>query len=327
MNRVHFWRRSAWYDFKQTSCEKHFAGGSQRRAKVAHIMFEGVKQLRESRLLSTIYHEARLRRACASDTTPILVYQMGKVGSSSIVDSLKAMKLDRPIFHMHFLNPENIQRAERMLREIYGGRYNVNRWALYESRFVIRHFLQRPNRGLKIVSLVREPVARNVSSFFQNIDKFIPDCAARYDTGQIGVAEIARHYLRDFHEHSYPLTWFDDEMKSVFEIDVYSLEDMRHRDRRTFVYRRNSVELLVLRTEDIYDVAQQALQEFLEVAEFSLRNANVAHDKNYDRAYRDFREKLRLPDEYLTQMYESKFARHFYSAPEIEKFYSHWSRR
>ena len=294
---------------------------------VARIVFEGAKRLRESSLFSTIYHETRLRLESTGRASPILVYQMGKVGSSSIVDSLKAKKLDRPIFHMHFLSPETIQRAERVLREIYGGRHNVNRWALYESRFVSKHVLQWPSKELKIVSLVREPVARNISSFFQNLDKFIPDCAALYDAGRIGIADITRHYLQDFHEHTYPLTWFDEEMKTVFGIDVFSTEDMLYQDHRIYVYRRHLVELLVLRAEDIDNVARQALRDFLKIDDITLKSANVARGKDYSRVYRDFRDNLKLPDEYLAQMYESKYVRHFYSAQEIERFYSCWSGR
>lgn len=293
---------------------------------IARIVSESANRLRQNRLLSTIYHEARLRRAITSRASPVLIHQMGKVGSSSIFDSLKATKLDRPLFHIHFLNPESIQRAENMLWKFFGRQGSVNRWALYESRFVLKHFLQRPIDELKIISLVREPVSRNVSSFFSNLDIFIPDCAAQFEDGQIDVADITRHYLQDFHEHTHPLDWFDREMKSVFGIDVFSNEDLIHRNRGIFVYKRDRVELLVLRVEDIDDVAPQALQEFLKIDGVSLKVANDARGKDYDRVYRAFKDQLKLPDEYLAQMYESKYARTFYSAREIDRFRSYWSR-
>jgi hypothetical protein len=293
---------------------------------IPRFLLQGAERLSKNRLLSTIYHEARLRRVNSSDGNPILIYQMGKVGSSSIFDSLKGLKLDRPIFHVHHLNPDSIQRGEMLLREVFGSHYSVNRFCLYEGRFVINHVLQRPGKKLKIISLVRDPVARNLSSFFHNLDIFIPNCIPAYRAGQIGVPEITRHYLQRFHEHTYPLSWFDDEMKYIFGIDVFSAEDLRSRDERVFVYRRDFLELLVLRTEDIDNLAQQALQQFLEVDDFKLKHANVAEDKEYSRVYRDFRDHVKLPEEYLMRMYESKYAKQFYSPQEIQRFYAYWSR-
>ena len=287
-------------------------------------MFDGMKRLRESKLISTIYHEARLRRAKAIRSRPILIYQMGKVGSSTIVNSLASMKLDLPVFHMHFLNPTNIRLAEQKLREFYGNYHNVNRWALYESRFVLKHLLNQPQLELRIVSLVREPIARNVSSFFQNIDKFVPDYARLYDLGEIKTTDMASFYLRDFHEHTFPITWFDEEMKSVFGIDVFSTADLVYRTDRLFVYRRGSVELLVLRMEDISEVAPQALQRFLGIEGFKLKNSNVAGGKDYSNIYRRFSEEVKFPRDYLEQMYESKYMKHFYNPHEIEVAYSRW---
>jgi hypothetical protein len=292
---------------------------------LARVVTGGFNKLRRNKLVSSIYHEARLRLANKGNQEPILIYQMGKVGSSSILDSLRAAKLDRPIFHIHFLNPQNIQRAEDILLRSFGRHGSVNRWGIYESRFVTRHFLHRQNARLKIISLVREPVARNVSSFFANVDMFVPDCAVRYEAGEIGIAELTQHYLRDFHEHNHPLDWFDDEMKAVFGIDVFSSEDLEYRDHGTFVYKRGEVQLLVLRLEDMDTVAPLALQRYLAVDGIALTKANQAHDKDYDRAYRDFRKKLELPADYLAKMYESKFANFFYSGPELERFRSYWS--
>jgi hypothetical protein len=251
---------------------------------------------------------------------------MGKVGSSSILDSIKALKLDRPIFHMHHFHPNSIHIREMMLREVFGSHESVNRFGIYEANFVMKHVLQRPYKKLTIISLVRDPVARNLSSFFTNHDIFIPDCIQLYRAGRIGVPEITRQYLEKFHEHTYPLSWFDDEMKRVFGIDVFSDEDLHSRDERVFVYRRDLLELLVLRTEDIDDVAQQALQEFLGLEDLELKHANVAADKEYSRVYRDFRNHVKLPEEYLTRMYDSKYAKLFYSPEEIQRFYAYWSR-
>jgi hypothetical protein len=294
---------------------------------VVRIVSKGADLLRHNRLLSTIYHELRLRYSSLGRGSPILVYQMGKVGSSSIFDSIKSAGVYRPLFHIHFLNLSSIQNAEERLRKHFGNRGSVNRWALYESRFVLRRFLQRPVKNLKLVSLVREPVARNISSFFSNLDLFIPDFIGRFTRGDIGIPDITRHYLQDFHEHTYPLTWFDNEVKDVFGIDVFSNENLIQQSRGLFSYKRGNVDLLVLRVDDIDEVAVPALQDFLGIELNSLVVANEAEGQEYDRAYREFKKELKLPEQYLSAMYQSKLVTRFYSDTEIDRFRRNWSRR
>jgi hypothetical protein len=282
------------------------------------------RRLGEIGLLSRIYHATRLRRSKTKSGKPILVYQMGKVGSSSIVDSLKASSVDQPVYHVHFLDADNIQKADEMLHRLYGSRVNVNRWCLYESRFVLKHFLRQKSRNLKIISLVREPIARNISSFFHNIDTFIPDCAALYERHEITIAEIMRVFLQRFHEHTFPLTWFDDEMKKVFGIDVFAADVCISMDRRVFAYRQGDLNLLIMKTEDLDNVAPKALEEFLQIKGFRLKLSNLSKEKNYNRAYGDFIRSVKLPKEYVTTTYASKYMTYFYTPQEIERFRARW---
>jgi hypothetical protein len=170
-------------------------------------------------------------------------------------------------------------------------------------------------------------VARNLSSFFHNIDKLIPNCAALYQARRIDMSEITQCYFQKFHEHSYPLTWFDDEMKKVFGIDVFSANVSPSQDHRVFVYKREDLDLLVMRTEDIDYVARDAVQEFLEIKDFRLKQSNLSREKQYSQVYDDFTKSVKFPEEYLAKMYESNYVTYFYGLEEIERFRVRWSRR
>jgi hypothetical protein len=141
--------------------------------------------------------------------------------------------------------------------------------------------------------------------------------------GRISVQDITEQYLEKFHEHELPLTWFDEEMKSVFGIDVYSAKSVSSTE-RVYMYRHGNVELLVMRMEDINDVAENTVRRFLHVNEFRLEQANVGSKKTYARVYADFRKRIRLPESYLSKMYDSRYVRHFYSSEEIESFRRRW---
>jgi hypothetical protein len=154
---------------------------------------------------------------------------------------------------------------------------------------------------------------------------FIPGCAALYDDGRIGLKDIRQTFLEKFHEHQMPLTWFDEEIKKVFGIDVFSA-DVSVLQEHAFAYRQGNLDLLVLKTEHINTVAQAALQRFLHLENFSLKQSNVSSEKDYSRLYADFVRSVDLPQEYLVTMYESKYVRYFYTPDEIGRFRARWSR-
>ena len=44
---------------------------------------------------------------------PILIYQMGKVGSATVHETLLHANLPHPIYHIHFLSYDGIKNAEK----------------------------------------------------------------------------------------------------------------------------------------------------------------------------------------------------------------------
>ena len=133
---------------------------------------------------------------------PIVVYQMGKVGSSSVTESLKLAGVNH-VFHVHRMNPDNIQRVrkeyldnnQRPLDEKVGER-------------LCRSIVER-RRKAKFITLVREPISRNISAFFQNFMRFT---GAEYDDADYTIEELVEIFIRDY-KHSVPSTWFDVDMK------------------------------------------------------------------------------------------------------------------
>jgi hypothetical protein len=104
----------------------------------------------------------------------IIVYQMGKVGSSAILKSLQSLNLSKPIFHVHYLTHDAIDGIERK----YANLSKPIPKHICTSRILlndIKKSVDGINKKLKIVTLVREPVARNISAFFQNIDLLFQD--------------------------------------------------------------------------------------------------------------------------------------------------------
>ncbi len=246
--------------------------------------------------------------------TPIVIYQMGKVGSSSVTESLQLAGVNL-VFHVHRMNPDNIQRVrkeyldhnQRPLNEKVGER-------LYRS-------IVERRRKAKFITLVREPIGRNISAFFQNLRRF---SGAECGDADYTVEELVDIFIRDY-QHAVPLTWFDVEMKQTLQIDVY--EYPFSKEKGYLSIKRGNFELLILKLELDDSTKEKAIAEFLGWKNFRLITSNVARDKKYSETYSDFLRKIKLPKSYVEIMCNSAYTRHFYSDAEIEQIRSKWLKR
>ena len=116
----------------------------------------------------------------------LFIYQMGSVGSRTILNSLRASGFNGLIYHNHFLTEDGLDSLQELEKEAYGdwSKYpaNIKRHIL-QSRFVMRQIRDGYLKGrkLKVVTLVREPVARNISRFFQGYKFRLPDFKHEHD--------------------------------------------------------------------------------------------------------------------------------------------------
>ncbi len=257
---------------------------------------------------------------------PIIVYQMGKVGSASIQHSLiatfKTMGVKVPVHHIHNLN--NLEAMEKVLLQS-NTRHNpeVTLMGIRLGLELKKQMNENPNKKWNLISLVRDPVARNVSDFFHGLQEIVPDCERLYHTGQLSIKEVQDSFLNKFDHHITPKVWFDTQMKTVFKIDVYARPFPTHKGFEIYEDGKNT-RLLLIRLEDINRIARQAMTEFLHIKDFNLIQSNVGAEKQYASLYKDFKN-LPLPETYLAEIYGTKFAKHFYTDREIENFHRKWS--
>jgi len=104
---------------------------------------------------------------------PILIYQMGKVGSATILKSLSNYKLDRSVYHVHNLDHSL---AEKQLSWAIATTGTNRRYDnLWNSLFLSLSVKRPRSEKWPVITLVREPVGRNISFFFQVMDRLYPD--------------------------------------------------------------------------------------------------------------------------------------------------------
>lgn len=253
---------------------------------------------------------------------PIIIYQMGKVGSRTVYETLFDLKLGVPIYHCHVLNDLD-SLAEGIKKQVVNPETTLE--VIEQGRELRQLIDDIPDQWWNIISLVRDPVAQDISSFFQGIEQVIPDIQSKLQNNAIDIGEICTAFLEKWPHHHAAEQWFDAQLTPVFNIDVFSQTFPIEKGYDIFEIRRFS--LLVIRLEDLDACMRPALKEFLGISDFKIIKSNTAGGKWYRHLYKYFISRVALPEDYLNMMYSSKFSTHFYTPKELQKFRSRWSIR
>jgi len=269
-----------------------------------------------------------LRRVLSRRSETLLIYQMGKVGSLTVQRSLRARQLGSLIYHVHTLQPGRLRREKKFLRENYGRIGEIND-AFLNGRF-FRGRLGKANRGqrLKIITMVREPISRNISDFFQNLEfLYNYEYRSRMDASSLNelVADLIRMFWDNFDGHEEHLNWFNLELHRHFGVDVYAHEFPKEKGYQ--IIHHAAADVLIMRLENLNECAAWAVKNFLDIDNFCLLSENVGSRKAYAPVYRQFLEAIRIPESYLDRMYGGRYMNHFYTAGEVARFTGKWLRR
>jgi hypothetical protein len=90
---------------------------------------------------------------------------MGKVGSMSVYKSLKDNVDTNHVLHLHSLSPEHMDESLKIKKKhgIYVYEYPI--YFAKATRNMLNNYRGHP---IKVISLIRDPIARMISDFFQN---------------------------------------------------------------------------------------------------------------------------------------------------------------
>ena len=228
---------------------------------------------------------------------PVFIWTMGKVGSTSIARALGSVK-GISVFTSHFMNDDAHPR----------------------SRVLYKHLIE-PKKPLKIISLVRDPMSKNVSSFFQNYEK---NTGRPYSPSDLSLEALSDLFFNRYQHHRSPLTWFDDYIKRYTNIDVYSQQFPVAA--KAYTLNRDNVDLLVMRCDLADEQKARQIERFLGLVpnSFAVTSQNVGDRKDYSETYKAFKAHIQLPDDYLEEMAQSQYFQHFYTDNEIDRAIIKW---
>lgn len=251
----------------------------------------------------------------------ILVHQMGKVGSRTVYRTLMGLGLPNPIYHVHWLSSTGIQAEKERYRQA-GAKTDRH---LRESRSLRRQLDHQREREWWIITLVRDPIARQISELFEQLWLYYPALMAA--GGDVRVDQTLTALEASFTKYDETTdkchTWFESELKGVFGIDIFD-HPFDHEAGHSMVD-RGQVRLLVLRLEDL-DRNADLIGRFVgHPGPVTLINANVAENKRYAEAYKTVTANFRLPASLCQTIYGSAYARHFYGPAMRAAFVRRWA--
>jgi hypothetical protein len=266
----------------------------------------------------------RLDELKRSSRPPVVVHQMGKVGSSSVVAAVRAADPDRPVFQVHHLLPASIADQEALYRSTFSSRRRID-GHLVDSIVVRRALAEgRLSDGTVVVTMVRDPMAQRYSAFFQTLSFRMPDLDERLRTQR--PSELANDVLAQFNG---PGWWHKDRIGAFFReefvlawgIDVFATPFDARRGWRHYP---GDFPALLIRFEDLSAGGIVALSATVnEKLELPLLQESAK--KPYAELMSNVRSRLELSRAYLDRTYESDAVRHFYSDEQLRGFRELWS--
>lgn len=236
-----------------------------------------------------------------------LIYTMGKVGSSSIYQSIKKQFPFADVYHIHHL-------SDYWLNEVLPNRpHKSSRANIPIGKEAVRFIKRNPHKRLKVITLTREPVVRSISDLFQNWRRIFDDI------DKVDDIKLKNHI--ESLDYEYATNWFDSEFFKFLNIDLYQLPF--DKDQGYEIYELDNADVCCIKLERLNEVGPKVLKDFLDM-DLNLFTANKSADKKGKNKYQFLKENVKIDNSVLNKLYTSKYIQHFYTAAEIAKFKARW---
>lgn len=227
-----------------------------------------------------------------TDGKTVLVFQPGKVGSTTVYRSLEKMQINA--IHLHTFSD-------------------------FLSEY--KRFIQECLNSIKIITLVREPIGRDISDFIQyfkwdylmvdrmhlqKMDSNIEDRLIDSLRNQCNVGD------------GLEFDWFHTELESLTGIDVFQYPF--DKEMGYVQISKGKYQVLVLTLEKLNE-NRQIIADFCEIDDFVLENENEAKNKRYKYLYANLMEKIKIPQDIIDKYYyDNKSMDYFYSDDMKRRF-------
>jgi len=236
----------------------------------------------------------------------LLVYQMGKVGSPTVQSSLTAAGLEPMQVHYMFAD---LPRMERFTDTDHEFPFHF-----YIGR-LLRYYFDVTSHRFKVITLVRDPIARHISAQFQTL---------KHEPIPLDDSEAAAQELRRTIPgiSSSPFSWFEREMELF--LGTSPLSAPFDKQAGYGILETERVDILALKLEQLTKLISEVVSSFVG-ENLSVVKANQGREKAYADYYQEVLDRFSLSEKTCREIYGHEHVTHFYSASEIEQFVQKWT--
>lgn len=250
---------------------------------------------------------------------PVLVFSGSKTGSSTAWNSLRRSHLRRPVYHLHRLDEDMAERAKARMAE--GKRPGVSAEDL-RAITLLRNRLADEDVRFSVVTLIREPVARAVSSVFQRHDHTGIDMTSPDPTPDAIDATVA--LLHDMVPELIEANdlWFGHNLGGNFGLDVWDRPfdpEVGHAR-----YDGDRYDLALIRLDRFDAVYHDALDSLLGRPVGPILRTNEAQAKRYAAHRRASLAAFSLTDDEIDLAASTQVLAHFFTPAEREALIRTW---
>lgn len=269
---------------------------------------------KDNDIIRVIYNQQVLfsvmMKCIMENQNSILLCGMPKTGNVSLLESFKEENKANVIFTYH---------------ASYYDAYTFNK-----LKEVIKKF---EKNEIKIFSGVRTPIERIISHKWQDItntylnnDKCIPillDENYEQFIDDLLLNEQLngnKFNCRDY-RYSDTFDWFTDHIQKAFGINVFKYPFDKNKG--YCIIKNKNISIFVYRLDKL-DKLEDEIKEFSQDSKFKLKKTNIASEKKYIFAYKEYLENIKIKKSFFDALVDSVGMSHFYTKEECMDYRKQW---
>ena len=253
----------------------------------------------------------------------VIIHTPGHVGSSTVYKSLKGhTSPSSALFDIHSLH----QRWNTKSPIPSVSARHIVQEAIADSA---KKLLKK--KKVKLIYIVRDPVSRALSGYFQGFKiwykkKSLADIKVfnkEFDTiySKITGPEFKSSFLSE--TVTYQANWIEKEVKPFFDISIE--KDLLETHADYHIYKKDNIEMLVLKLEKLNQTFENAIEKFLGIKVRLVKaNSHKGREGANFEFYSFFKNRFKLPENAVNEIYGQPFVKKFYTTGEIEQFKNTW---
>lgn len=244
----------------------------------------------------------RTRRRWRQAERPVLIHTMGKVGSMALAGAVERAEIPGvEVFHTHRL----IDHTDAGVIAERSGLAPRRTWYVSSA---LERCIAEDDGPVVVLTVVRDPLERNISGFFQTIERYLPDGRPINPSAPPSAAELVDLFVDRF-PHQAITTWLDREIAAHFGVDPYATPF--DADAGFDIHRAGNTVVGLARHDRFPDAAEGMLRAALEADGIELIRRNTTADKHIGDLVDEFKRLLVLPEALVDELYRSRYATHF----------------